>query len=175
MDDPPEHLYFFSLLLSKQGWQCHHLVPSDPTQAVGMLLPSSIRQYFQMGDVILREMLGVDGDDGVKEQVLAGTSEPSRWLALLPITLAVSGKSAIIMSGRAQVDGRAAKSRVWWQWIVCRAWLHQCARRVPYVSARNVWPSRCFRVVGYQHRLYISISIGAKETRSTANPITVTH
>ena len=62
-----------------------------------------------MGDVILRVMLGVDGDDGVKEHVLAGTSEPSRWLALLPIALAVSEKSAIIMSGRAQVDGRSGK------------------------------------------------------------------
>lgn len=111
MDDPPEHLYFLSLFLLKQGWQCHHFVPSDPTQAVGMLLPSSIRQYFQMGDVILRELLGVDGDDGVKEQVLAGMSEPSRWLALLPIALAVSEKSTMDMSGRTQVDGRRGKGQ----------------------------------------------------------------
>ena len=65
--------------------------------------------YFQMGIVILREMLGVDGADGVKEQVLAGTSEPSRWLALLPIALAVSEKSAMDMSGGAQVDGRSGE------------------------------------------------------------------
>jgi hypothetical protein len=63
-DDPPEQLYFFALFLSKQGWQCHHFVPLESTQAAGVLFPSSLRQYRQMGDVFLRGALDGGEDDG---------------------------------------------------------------------------------------------------------------
>jgi hypothetical protein len=63
-------LYFFSLFLPKQGWQCHHFLPSESTQAAGLLLPSSIRQYRQIGDEFWREILGVEEEEGVNEEVL---------------------------------------------------------------------------------------------------------
>ena len=80
VDDPPERLYF-SLILPKQGWQCHHFLPSESTQAAGLHFPYSIRQYCQIGDDFWREMLVVEEEEGVDEEVVTLRLESSSWLA----------------------------------------------------------------------------------------------
>src|ERR1700742_3980370 len=84
-DDPPKQLYFFALFLSKQGWQCHHFASLESTQASGTLLPSSLRQYCQIGDVFCRETLKGGEDEDASDVVAAVSlirSESSIWLGL---------------------------------------------------------------------------------------------
>lgn len=81
VDDPPEQLYFLSLFfLSKQGRQCHHFLPLESTQAAGIFLPSSSRQYCQIGDVLWREALALEDEEAAKEEVAKLRSESSKWV-----------------------------------------------------------------------------------------------
>src|SRR6185312_11731946 len=81
VDDPPEQLYFLYLFfLSKQGWQCHHLLPLESTQAAGIFLPSSSRQCCQIGDVLWREAPGFEDEEAAEEKVAKLRSESFRRL-----------------------------------------------------------------------------------------------
>lgn len=81
VEDPPEQLYFLSLFfLSKQGRQCHHFLPLASTQGAGNFLPSSSRQYCQIGDVLLRVVLGLEDEETAKEEAAKVTSGPTGWL-----------------------------------------------------------------------------------------------
>ena len=81
VDDPPEQLYFLSLFfLSKQGWQCHHFLPLESTQAAGIFPPSSSRQCCQIGDVFWREGLGFEDVEAAEEKVAKLRSESFRRL-----------------------------------------------------------------------------------------------